>query len=120
MLEVMQESQGKLLGLKASGTVTDADYKDILIPRLEAIIKEHGKARFLCDFDDQFHGYELAALWDDTVFGLKHKNDFEKVAVVGGPKWVEWATRMGASSMSGAVKTFSAAQIHEAWSWLNQ
>ncbi len=120
MIEVIQESQGQLLGLKASGTVTDADYKNILIPRLEAIIKDHGKARFLFDFDDQFHGYEPAALWDDTVFGVKHKNDFEKIALVGGPKWIEWASRISASFMPGTVKTFTAPQIQEAWSWLKQ
>jgi hypothetical protein len=118
MIEVMPGSQGNVLGLKASGKVTDADYKDILIPRLESIIKDHGKARLLFDFDDQFHEYEPLAVWDDTVFGVKHKNDFEKIALVGGPKWIEWATRISAVFMSGTVKTFSAPETQEAWSWL--
>lgn len=120
MIEVMQKSQGKVLGLKASEMITDADYKNVLIPRLESIIKEHGKARLLFECDDQFHGYEPAALWDDSVFGIKHRNDFEKIAVVGGPKWSEWATRMSAAFMSGTVKTFSAQEIQEAWAWLDQ
>lgn len=120
MIVVMERSQGKVLGLKASEMVTDADYKDVLIPRLESIIKEHGKARLLFEFDEKFDGYEPTALWDDSVFGIKHKNDFEKIAVVGGPNWVEWATRMSAAFMPGAVKTFAAQEIQEAWAWLNQ
>lgn len=120
MLEVMLGSQDNLLGLKASDKVTDADYKDILIPRLESIIKEHGKARLLFDFDDEFHGYEAAAMWDDTKFGIKHRNDFEKIAIVGGPKWVEWATRLSSSFVGGSMKSFSQAELQDAWTWLKQ
>ena len=29
-----------------------------------------------------FTGFELEALWDDSVFGIKHWQDFSHVAVV--------------------------------------
>ena len=41
--------------------LTDQDYKEVLIPRLESIIHEYGKARLLLDMGDEFQGWEVAA-----------------------------------------------------------
>lgn len=118
MIQILPESEGNTLAIRAIDKLTDADYKEVLIPRLEAIIKEKGKAKFLFDLGEEFHGFEAAALWDDAIFGVNHMSDFEKVAVVGGPRWVYWATKLASLMMSGEVKTFPQGQLHEAWQWL--
>jgi SpoIIAA-like len=81
----------------------------VLIPRLELIIREYGKARLLLDMGD-FHGWEAAAMWDDTRFGLTHRNDFEKMGVIGGPGWgvinrYRSKSRKGGSSRPKAKST---------------
>jgi len=118
MLEVMDESRGNLLWLKASGKLTHADYAAVLIPRLEAVIREHGRARVLFQMDPDFQGWELGALWDDVKFDLKHLKDFEKVAVVGANRWVTAAMKLFAHLMRGEVKTFLPEQLAEAWVWI--
>jgi hypothetical protein len=118
MIEVSRESEGNVLVLRAVGVLTDQDYKDVLIPRLESIIKTHGKARLLLDMGDEFHGWEAAALWDDASFGLTHRNDFEKMGVVGGPRWVEWGLRLAALIMSGEVRSYPPGKRIEALSWI--
>ena len=118
MIEVLPESHENILGVKGIGKLTELDYKEVLIPNLEGIIKEHGKARCLFSMGADFQGWELEAAWDDAKFGIQHRNDFEKVAVVGGPLWVEWGTKVGGLIMSGEVKTFSQDQIEEAWNWI--
>lgn len=116
MIEVLPGSEGNLLAVKASGTVTDEDYKTVFIPKLEGVMKEHGKARLLFVFADDFRKYELAAAWDDATFGVKHRSDFEKAAIVGGPGWIEWATKLVARMMPGEVKFFETEA--EAWAWI--
>ena len=118
MIEVLPESHGNILGVKATGKLSDRDYKDILIPSINRILAEHSKARVLFSMGDEFHGWDLAAAWDDAAFGMRHRTDFEKCAVVGGPKWVEWATKVAALLMTGEVKTFSSSQFSEAWNWI--
>ena len=49
MIKVLPESKGNILVFRAVAKLTDQDYKDVLIPRLESIIREHGKARLLLD-----------------------------------------------------------------------
>jgi hypothetical protein len=118
MIKVLPESKGNCLVLAADGKLTDDDYKQVLIPQLEAIINEYGKARLLLDMGDDFHGWEAAAMWDDAQFGLKHRNDFEKMGVVGGPKWVEWAIKIGSIAISGEIKTFESSDRAEAMNWV--
>jgi len=117
MIEVL-EKDGNVLYLQASGKLTHADYEQVLIPKLEQLIKEHGKARILFAMGAEFHGWEAAAMWDDAKFGMKHRTDFEKCAVVGGPKWVEWATKLFSLLVSGECKTFPAAELQQAHSWI--
>jgi hypothetical protein len=119
MIKVSPESKGNILILSAVGKLTDQDYKNIIIPRLESIIREHGKARLLLDMGDEFHGWEAAALWDDANFGLTHRNDFEKMGVIGGPKWVEWGLKIAALAISGEIREFSSNEREEALRWIN-
>ena len=117
MFQVMPESDGKIMGIRATGKLTDQDYQ-VLIPKLEALIKQHGKIRLLCFIDEEFTGMEPGAMWDDAKFFLPHRADFEKMAIVGGPKWVELAMKLFAPLMKGDYQTFSGDQLAEAWEWI--
>jgi len=117
MIEVLPESKENILILRAVGKLTDQDYKVVLIPRLDSIIRKHGKARLLLDMCD-FHGLEAAALWDDTRFGLTHRNDFEKMGVIGGPRWVEWGVKLAAMVVSGEIRSFSPGEREDALNWI--
>ena len=71
MIEFLSEGTGKVLGVKATGTLTNADYKDVLIPRLEKMFAEFGRLRILFYMDEGFTGWDLSAAWDDAAIALK-------------------------------------------------
>ena len=118
MVEVVTGTQGDVVGVKISGTLTDKEYKEVLIPKTEAAIKVGGKARFLCLMGEDFKGWEFAAGWDDLTFWLKHLNDFTKLAVVGDSKWVEVSMKISAHMMGGEVKVFPTVDLQKAWEWV--
>lgn len=120
MIEILPESKGKILGVRVSGKLTDRDYQDVLIPILETVIKKHGRCRFLCAIDQTFSGMELGAMVDDARFYLKHKNDIEKMALVGGQKWIEVLMKVFVHFVPGDAKTFSGEELQEAWAWINR
>ena len=49
MIKVLPKSYGNVLGIEALEKLTDHDYKAMLIPKLDQILTEHGKARILFD-----------------------------------------------------------------------
>lgn len=120
MIEILPESEGKLLAIRASEKLTDEDYKEVFIPRMDQLMTEFGRIRVLISMADNFKGWEAAAMWDDANFGMKHKDQFEKIAVVGAPKWVEWGMKLGEHFIPGSVKTFPAGELQAAQDWIRQ
>lgn len=118
MIEILPESEGKVLGIRATGRVTNEDYEKVFIPRLKKIIAEHGAVSCLYYMDAEFQGWEVGAMWDDAKFGIKHAKDFDKIAVVGGPKWAAWGVKLEALFMKGEIKIYSVDQLSEAWNWI--
>jgi hypothetical protein len=71
------------------------------------------------EMGDDFHGWEAAAAWDDFRLGMAHRKDFEKMGVIGGPRWMEWCMKLGALFVSGEVKNFSSSERDIAVTWIN-
>lgn len=118
MIEILAKSQGNIIGAKASGKVTDADYKDVLIPAMDKLLAEHSRGRFLYYLSDEFQGFELAAVKDDLEYIIKHHKSIDKVALVGGPKWVAWTTKVANHFVEAEVKKFAAEELEQAWEWI--
>jgi hypothetical protein len=118
MITILPESEGNILGVQASDKLTDPDYRDIWIPKLLELIEKYGNVRALIYLDDTFRGWEVAALFDDAKIGIQHGNEFEKIAVVGGPEWVGWSIKMFAHFMKGEVRVFPGEELKAAWNWI--
>lgn len=118
MLNVLSESSGNLLVVRATEKLTAKDYEESFIPNLEKLISQYGKVKVVMFLDEGFVGWEMGAMWDDAKFGIKHRNDFEKVAVVGGPKCVEWGTKIVSHLMHGELKTFAVDKLEDALEWI--
>jgi hypothetical protein len=118
MIEVAHKD-GNIVSLTASGKLSRADYQRALIPRLESLIEKHGKLRVMFLLDETFRGWDLSAAWDNTCFDFRHRNDFEKVAVVGAPKWEEWCVKWLAYPLfKGELRTFRGRDLDAAWNWI--
>jgi len=118
MIEVLPDSVGNILVLKTAGKLTDAVYKDVLIPRVKSAIRDHGKTRILVGVGDDFHGWEVAAFWDDARIGITHRRDFEKLGVIGGSKWMEWGVKLATLIVCGEIRSFPAGERGEALKWI--
>jgi len=105
------------LSLKAVGTLTHEDYTTItpLIDSALETVKEP-KVKVLID-GTEFDGWDLRAAWDDFKIGLKHGNEFVKIAIYGNKQWQEMTAKVGAWFMTGEIKYFE--DKNEALIWLN-
>ena len=119
MLHIMPESQANILGVKVTGRFTNQDYQEFLIPRLKPIIEEHGGVRVLLYLAEDFQGWDLEALRYDG-FGNRHKDDFQKIAVVGGSWWLSLEMSLIAPLIAGELRNFSRGELSEAWAWIRR
>ena len=116
MIEVLPESNQNLLFLRAIGKLTHRDYKDEIIPRLQLIMRDHGKIRFLIE---DFNGWEVAAFWDDARIALIYRNAFERIGIIGAPRWVAWGLKLVALVVKGEIRIFAPSERSEALNWIS-
>jgi len=116
MITKLDRSAGKILGFKMTGKLHDEDYKQF-VPAVEAVIQTQGKVRLLAQFED-FHGWDLHAMWDDTKFATKHCAHVERVALVGDKKWEQWMAKVCKPFTLAKLEYFDVNDIDAAWKWL--
>jgi hypothetical protein len=120
MISFLPENDDRILIAKAEEKLTAKDYEDVFIPRLEKMLQKNKKLNLVFYLSEGFRGWELGAAWDDAKFGLMHRHDFGKIAVVGGPKWVEWCTKVGAHLVKGEVKVYKENELEVAIKWVRE
>lgn len=119
MIHVMAESTDNIIGFRTTGKLKAADYHDVLHPRIDKSLKQFPRVKALFFMDETFAGWSLSAAWENTVFDLKHRRDFGKIAIVGGPKWEGWCVKAAAAPlMGGEMRTFRRDDLTQAWQWL--
>jgi hypothetical protein len=116
MLALDEQAGGKLLGIKISGKLTKEDYEQF-VPKVEELIKQHGKLRVLLEMHD-FHGWEMGALWEDIKFDVKHFSDIERLAMVGNSKWEKGMAAFCKPFTTATIKYFDEGQRAEAEKWI--
>lgn len=115
MIEIMPRSSRNTLGVRFSEKATQDDYEKVFIPALNDLLAKTEKIACLYYMDKTFTGWEVGAAWDDAKYGIAHRNDFDKIAVVGGSHLVQWGTRLAGHLISAEVRTFAAEDLEHAW-----
>jgi hypothetical protein len=118
MIDQLPETFGKVLAFRMSGKLHDEDYKKF-VPLVDAAIAEQGKVRMLALFED-FHGWDIHALWDDIKFATTHCTKIERIAMVGEKKWEAWMARVCKPFTMAKIRYFDIGQIEEARAWIKE
>jgi len=106
------------LSLKAIGKLTHEDY-EIITPMIDSALAQvkDPKVNVLMDATE-LEGWELRAAWDDFKLGLKHNNEFRKIAIYGNKNWQKISAKLGSWFMSGEIQYFD--NLHDALNWIKQ
>jgi SpoIIAA-like len=117
MFKLIEGLPPNVLAVEATGKVTHEDYRDILIPRAEALMGQ-GKLKMLYALDSDVSGFELEAIWDDASFGARHWSGFDAVAIVTDIGWIRAAVTMFTPLIPAKVKLFGLAEMAQAKEWI--
>ncbi len=116
-VKLNESYDGKVLTIQMSGKLTAEDYEQF-VPLTERLIDQHGRIRILIDMQE-FHGWSLAALWEDLKFDIKHFNDIERLAMVGDRTWEKWMATFCKPFTSAEIRYFDQSESDEASQWIS-
>ncbi|MBY6065885.1 STAS/SEC14 domain-containing protein [Leisingera aquaemixtae] len=120
MIQVETQMGGSLIEVRLTGKIRGEDYEKLLVPAVEAALKEHDRIRVLAILDQGFGGYDLSAVWADTKLGLGHWSGFDRCAVAADQGWVQTAIRVAAPLLPCPVQVFGLDQVEAARRWLRE
>ena len=118
MLEKISDVPGSVLGFRASGELTGDDYRNVLVPAVEAALQSRDELRLLYVLGDDVTGFSAGAAWQDTKVGMEHVTRWEKIAVVTDKEWIRHSVNIFGYLIPGEIKAFPAAEEGDARTWI--
>jgi hypothetical protein len=107
------------LGFEAVGKVTADDYRQVLVPAVEAAI-EQGDVRLLILLGEDFDTYSADAVWADMKLGAGHLRGWKRVAVVSDADWLENSVKALGWLLPGKWRVFETDDLDDAQEWLTR
>ena len=117
MLELIQEILATVVGVKATGKIRKADYKNVLWPALKALHDRNKKVSLLLQLETPLKNYSLGAWVADAHTGLKYFRHWRKVAIVSSSNGIRRFTNVVGKLAPGQYKGFYLQELEKAKEW---
>ena len=105
-----------VIGFEASGKLRAEDYRDVLLPAIEAAAKS-GDVRLMIVINS-FEGMTPSALWQDLKMGVENLRAWKRTAVVTDIGWVTHMMAMFGWMTPGQTRHFPLADRDAAIAWV--
>ena len=121
MLERLKDLPAGIDGVRASGTLSRADYDSVMVPLFEEARREGRRIRLLVRIGSDFEGVSPGGAWEGVRVGAHRLQRFERCAVVSDNEWVRVATQiksMASFLLSCRLEAFRECESERALSFL--
>jgi hypothetical protein len=118
MIEKIEGLPDSVIGLRATGTVSRADYQAMVGPALDEGLKRASKLRMLFQVGPDFEKFEAGAIAADAATGLRHPFSWERVALVTDVDWIGRSAGLFGFLMPGDFEVFTNADLEKAKAWV--
>ena len=116
MLEPIQGLQNDVVGMRAIGQFTIADYSAIIVPQLERLGTAREQLRLLLYLGDDFTGFGEGA-WGDLTDEIR-RTHFDRGAVVTDDGYIRTGLNVLKWTLHGHVRTFQNFEYEIAVRWV--
>ena len=115
MFKEIPNLPSRVIGFEVSGKVEAEDYRDVLLPALQAAAAA-GEVRVVIVMP-KFEGISGSALWQDLKMGVENWGAWKRIALVTDVEWMIHGTQWFGWMTPGEVKHFAMTQRDDAIAW---
>jgi hypothetical protein len=123
VIETINSLPAGVIGFRASGKISREEYHHMMEP-IYALLEQGDPVNLLFVVEDDFHGLDLRALWEDMKaagsVGLKHRSAWKKMALLTNKDWIRHGEAGFGWLAPGELRVFDLDQMTEATAWLAQ
>ncbi len=121
MAEVIPDMPPGTLGFRVSGRLTRDDYAEVLVAPLREAVEAGRRLRVLYAIGPELH-MQPGAVWEDlkveAELGIRHRDAWERIAVVTDLNWLWRAFELFSWMVPGEMRLFRESELEQAQAWL--
>jgi hypothetical protein len=115
----IEHDRDNYLVCRVSGQLSEADY-EAAVPEIEnELLLRDDPLRLMIVLED-FRGMDMAALWEDLKFDVRHSGDFGRIAVLGDSTLEKWGTVLSKPFIGSEMRYFDLKDRPAARAWLSE
>jgi methionine synthase II (cobalamin-independent) len=120
MIKEIHSLPDNLVGFEAHGEVTSDDFREVVMPRVEALIQKQNKINYLLILHTEVANFTVGAWVQDVWMGLKDLFKWNRAAIVTDEEIVKTVTQVFTKVMVGEFKVFKHHEVTEAIKWASE
>lgn len=120
MIEVLKTMPENVAGFRGTGEITEDDYKNVMIPEVNAMAKRTDKINFLFLVDTELGNITAGAWLQDALLGLKHLSKWNRGAIVTDHVTATKFTDAFSLVVPGEFKGFKKSEYEKAVNWVSE
>lgn len=116
MIELVKGLPDNVVGIVATGRVTNRECNKVLAPAIQASLKRHRRIRLYYEINSRFPG----AGWENLAVGAGEQESppWERVAIVTDVGWVRHCVNVLRFLIPAEIRVFASVQASEGRAWI--
>ena len=120
MIEHLQNLPKNIVGFKATGEITEEDFSETLIPKVQALVDKTDKLNYLLVLETSVKNFTIGAWMKDAMMGIKHLTKWNKAAIVSDVEGIRNFTNFFSYLIPGEFKGFEHSELQKAIDWVSE
>lgn len=114
MITIIDDAPDNAAAFKATGDVNKEDYRNVVIPAIDALVKKQDKINFMLVLDTAIKNFSIGAFLQDLGVGLKHFTKWHKMAIVSESGVINRFSDLFSYIAPGEAKGFTHSELEKA------
>lgn len=120
MIQRITDLPTNMVGFRATGEVTEEDFKNEVEPVVKQLVDTTGRLNYLLLLDTDIDNFTAGAWFRDAWMGIKHLTDWERAAIVTDSEGVIKFTDGFSYVAPGEYRGFKKADYTAAVNWVSE
>jgi hypothetical protein len=120
MIQQIDHLPANMVGFKATGDVTEADFTGTVMPKVKELIDKTDALNYMLVLDTSIKNFTAGAWFKDAIMGIKHLTKWNRAAIVTDVDGIRVFTGIFSVIMPGEFKGFEHKDLQAAIDWVSE
>ena len=120
MITRITDLPSNMVGFRATGEVTQADFDNVVIPEVQKSVAATGVLNYLLVLDTSVKNFTFGAWFKDAVLGIQNLTKWNRAAIITDSEGIHNFTKVFSALMPGTFRAFDHAAMDQAVDWVSE